>query len=463
MEWFTKNREVDALSVDTVSDVGTAWPIINSFNCAHPGTNPFVQRAWLETWLEHFRPADGHAEFLIFRARDEEVVGYLPCWVTQLPLGPEVYRFMDEGGANSLDFPCSAPVGYLLLALKNYFRTKKRGVIFRFYDVDEHSILAKALAGTKSVFCVRLYPCPRVDLSDGWETYAHTRLTSKRRSELRRLDRRLSALGPLGHIVIRNTVLLVRHAHLVEQLFELHRLRFERVLNTSGFGGLRMQSFYKKLITRTAQEGTLYLSIMTIGDQAVSFVLGFVEANRLIDCIPAFDPSLAPFGIGHIHLHRIMRELPGQGINIFDFSKGDSVYKAKWATSNSANLLIAVPYHLPLPGYFWLAILNGKDALRVQLRRWGVMMLAKRLLGTISYWRKHPLATASPKLKPLLFDPSGIDLTQPVLFQEATKWTPAVKLVVFRALARGAAAYVAGKKVVMIWPNKRTETINIIV
>jgi CelD/BcsL family acetyltransferase involved in cellulose biosynthesis len=446
------------LHVEAVSDPESAWHDIDSFNQAHPGMNPFVRRAWLQTWLTHFRPTKGRAEFLFIRDGEGPVVAYLPCWVTQMPLAPAVYRFMGEARANSLDLPSVAPMDEVLETLAHHFQRMSRGVILRLYDVDERSALAAALARIKGVARIQLYPCPRAELWDGWEPYAQGRLSSKRRSEMRRLERRLSALGPVDVVLIRDATSLARHERLVHELFELHRLRFERILNTSGFSNPRMRPFYEELIARTAQEGTLFLSVMTIGGQAVSFVLSLAEHDRVIDCIPAFDPSLAPFSVGHLHLFRILRELPGAGIHVFDFSKGGSVYKAKWATSTSANLRLAVPYRLSPAGRAWFAALNGRDAAKVYLRRRGVTAWIKRALGTLSYWRDAAgVEAAEPKPVPL--DPSGLDVTQPVSLIAAASWSPPVRSAVFRAIAKGASAYVTGQAVALVWPDGRSEAI----
>lgn len=445
------------LRVQVVSDPTKAWDDIESFDRDHPGSSPFVRRAWLESWLDHARPNHGRPEFLLIRDEDR-LVAYIACWVDTLALGPEIYRFMGEGMSNELDISSIAPMDEVFAALESHFRQKRRGAILRLYDVEDGSTLAKHVAGIPGSACIELYRCPRVELTDGWEAYRRDRLNSKRRSDLSRRERRLASLGRIELVSIRDAASLAKYRHLVSESFELHRQRFESVLNTSGFSDPRMRPFYDDLIARTAEEETLYLSILTIQGRAASFVLALAKGTRLIDCIPAFDPSLAPFGVGHIHMHHLLRALPDQGIDVFDFSKGEGTYKAKWANGGSANLRLALGYRLTRIGRGWFAALNAKDEVKVYLRHRGVNERVKSLVGAARY-RLHGSPGATDKEPTAtLTDPAGLELTRSVTYDVASAWSLPLRSAVYRAIATGALAYVLEGRVAMVWPD-RAETI----
>lgn len=447
------------LHVEAISDLAAVWARIDQYGRLNPGVNPFVRRAWLETWLAHFEPRSGLPEVLFFQDDAEVVVGYAPFWTRRLPLGPRLYSFMGEGMANSLDLASVAPVDQVLAALADYLRQQRHGAVLRLYDVDEHSSLAAACANQGGASQLTLYPCPRVELQDGWEAYVRGRLKSKRRTELNRLERRLAALGQVDVVHIRDASSLSGHWDLVGSLFDLHRQRFERAWNTSRFGDPQMRTFYEELFVRCAQEGSLFLSIMTVDGRAVSFVFALGDGTRIIDCIPAFDPCLADFGVGHLHIYRILQDLPGTGATVFDFSKGAATYKAKWATSSSANLRITIPFGLSWIGRAWFLALNGRDAAKVSLRQRGVTARVKIALGSLAYLRRRSGGRRELEPVPRPLDAADLGPAEPVRLHLTDQWSNPLRTVVFRALAKGASASIHGELVVLVWPDNRAEAI----
>jgi CelD/BcsL family acetyltransferase involved in cellulose biosynthesis len=115
-----------------------------------------------------------------------------------------------------------------------------------------------------------------------------------------------------------------------------------------------------------------------LNDRLLAFTFGVVHDRTLIGVVNAFDPEYADCSPGHVNLSLFMQYLNSRGFEHFDFSKGDSLYKRKWARDSVWQYHFTVPAGLSGPGFGAISrLVMAKD----YARKMGLTARAKRILG----------------------------------------------------------------------------------
>lgn len=131
-----------------------------------------------------------------------------------------------------------------------------------------------------------------------------------------------------------------RHLNLEKQMqefYELHQRRWER-LNISGtFSVEKVRKFYLDVADAFSQKGWLDLSFMTVDGQAVSAVCGFNYNQRFYYGVTAFDPKYAEYSVGNLHIMHLIEDAIKSGTREFDFLIGDEIYKLYWTRLARSN------------------------------------------------------------------------------------------------------------------------------
>ena len=89
-------------------------------------------------------------------------------------------------------------------------------------------------------------------------------------------------------------------------------------------------NFYHELIFPMIQKGKALLICVNVDNKPISMSLAFIEGNKMIGSVKAFNPDYYKFNIGHIELGKLIEWCFDNNIQILDFSKGEYEYKTKW-------------------------------------------------------------------------------------------------------------------------------------
>lgn len=266
---------------------------------------------------------------------------------------------------------------FLRMVLEELARIDPSGVVV-FADVNSETALYQVLASIGN--CMPLYLCPYVEIGGDWEVRYREILPSKRRREVSRALQALSLVGRVEHRVVDGSD-PDRLDAVLSECARLHSLRFSHTFNTSRFSEPRMLRAYKVLMSRLAAENGALISYLTVEEEMVSFILGFVEGKTFIDSVPAIDPAFTRYSIGHVHLSLLLPYLNSIGITRFDFSKGDATYKRKWCSG------VATQYRfvcaLSRRATWRERMVNYLHGVKDFGRRTGINSRLKRTLGAI--------------------------------------------------------------------------------
>ncbi len=289
----------------------------------------FSSPAFLETWWERFGSC--YEFFGLLGYTGNRLVAAMPLYRASSRIRSP-WRVVGDTFYNVVSIPAiGSNLEPFLYSVVSYLGSDSRRGDLIICDVPDNSELFEILNRLGRLDY--LYECPFVDIGGkAPDVYAKV-LSNKRRAEVRRGRRRLDRVGSVSHLIIdgHDAAML---AEILPYCIQLHGERFSETTNTSGFSEPRYRSFYETLLSRMVSRDEALLSVVLLDDIPISFVLGFINEKTFIDAIPAFDPAFAKFGLGHVNIALLLEELSERGFEVFDFSKGNSVYKQKWATGS---------------------------------------------------------------------------------------------------------------------------------
>jgi len=113
----------------------------------------------------------------------------------------------------------------------------------------------------------------------------------------------------------------------LETMLEHNRRRFPNTW--------RARDYYANLVRRCLPERTLLLSEMLVGGQPVGWELDLDYRGRIYKYIAAFDPAFARWSPGHLHSYLSLEKALADGLEVYDFLRGNEAFKARWATGST--------------------------------------------------------------------------------------------------------------------------------
>jgi len=306
-------------------------------------TNVFMRYYWLTKWIEYFGVST-RQRIICFYSEKDKLIGFCPlCYKKNNFFKCKIYRVIGHDKSAYLNLPIK--YGYIKEVYKLLFKYLSKlelSSMFIFQDISEESkdykILDELLDNYKGAKNF-LYYCPFVSFDNEWQYFFKKHCKrSKKRSELLKFKRKLDKLGKVKLIRINNYDEYINYKKQIINTFNLHKKRFKDTFNTSGYSNIHYRDFYLNIIEKFCYSEDIEISLLCIDNEVISFILVFRQTDTLIDCIPAIDPAFKKYSLGHIHLMLLFKNLcVDSKINFFDFSKGNSVYKNKWANGSLKN------------------------------------------------------------------------------------------------------------------------------
>ena len=287
--------------------------------------NPFMRIAWLTCWYAVYHPA-GWTEHVVVLRRGVDLVAVAPLVVHRI--GPvRFFRFAGHGLGNYLDIIASeedrAPA---ISALLRHVAAARPSVL-EWHDLNSESPSAHLVPGR----CARLYSNPRAIFGDDWDT--HFRATVADRKDRRRLTRKCELLEQHGQVTHVPEV-LAADEKLFAEIRDLHRRRFAGTPNP-----LLQDRFWTFLgrLARMSLGRDLVISLLRLDERLISVLVGMRADRTFVSYMLAFEPSLARYSPGHVHVLRQQQYFINAGWHALDFSKGDDSYKRRWSNGATAN------------------------------------------------------------------------------------------------------------------------------
>lgn len=357
-------------------------------------TNPYGSYAYLSVFLKHHLKGNYYF-FDIFE--DDKKIGIIPfeCSIDSKLFGVKYFRFV--GYMNSTNYEqyiCrDEDMKKVHDIFIDYLNEQKFSTIINYYDINSSSPLYTILIDSKLRKSINyLYVCPCLRFSDDFdEFFKNVFPASKKRTELKKFQRKLSEIGELRMINIDDEDAYVKNKAYIDQIYRVHRERFADVYATSFFGSLKKRPYYSELIESLMKNHKGFLSLLVLDDIVIAFILCLTNGEVLVDWIPAFDPSFSKYSLGIVQYKMLFEELcsPNYSYKVFDYSKGSSVYKRKWAKEETANYQFVIRLASNnLLSFLIYLIETCRFKLKCYLRKKGLLKKAKAFIGRVLAWRR---------------------------------------------------------------------------
>ena len=353
--------------------------------------NPFLSYAFLSVYLKYY-PKGNFYFYNIYE--DDRLIAIIPfeCTFESKLLSIKKFRFIGYRQFNYEQYICEdKDMNKVHHIFMMYLENQKFNIVLNIYDINSASPLYNVLnSDNKQSTKLSLYSCPCLQFTDNFEDFFKTVYTSsKKRSELKKFQKKVSELGNFKIVNIEDKVSYDNNLDYLNQIYKVHTERFSGVYATSFFGSEKMRPYYSELIKSLMYDEKGHISLLILDEVVIAFIFCLTNGKVLIDWIPAFDPAFARYSLGIVQYKMLFEDICKQGkYKLFDYSKGSSVYKRKWAKEETQNY----QFIINLSKFNPFALLNYlidkyKFTFKVYLRNKGVLSFIKHKLGEVIEWK----------------------------------------------------------------------------
>ncbi|MEQ8156916.1 MAG: GNAT family N-acetyltransferase, partial [Clostridiaceae bacterium] len=249
-----------------------------------------------------------------------QTIGILPLEKRKIGYVIYGYRF-----SNYLGYICKeSDVEEVDKEITEYLSIKRKNIIIKYYDINTSDKLYNLLINDKFSKGLYLYDCPSCKVTEEFNYLFQKAIpNSKKRTELKKFERKLEMLGKIDVIHIDTLELWEKWKYIFPSLVEVHRNRFSRIYISPDLCFHQNAEYYSKMFESLVVERKAYLSILLLDNVAISFLYAVVSDGIIMDWMPAFDPAFSKYNLGTVHLMKIFKYVcENERYRIFDFSKG---------------------------------------------------------------------------------------------------------------------------------------------
>jgi CelD/BcsL family acetyltransferase involved in cellulose biosynthesis len=179
--------------------------------------------------------------------------------------------------------------------------------------------------------------CPYILLPETWDIYKNQYCPSKKRLKTLLYSQRSLEKDHTVELQELNGDDDSLDAKL-QILYKLHQQRWLAQIGKSKFTEQRSRDFYFEVSKILRKNGWLSLSSLNVDGKPVALIWGFKYQNVWMDMTPVFDPEYSKFSVGQIQIMKIIESAIQEGFTKFDFLKGGSEYKQRWAQNTIDNI-----------------------------------------------------------------------------------------------------------------------------
>lgn len=368
-------------------------------------SNPFYSYAFLSVFLKYNPKGDYY--FFDIIGEDGKLWGIAPfeCTMNCALLQVKKLRFLGYRKLNYCGYVCKeSDYAEVHTAMMAFFAEQPYMVLFNYYDINDGSPLFEIIDKDKRCYSKsKLYVCPCLHFKENFgDFYKEVFKSSKKRTELKKFQKKLMEIGDFKIINVKNKKDFEENKLLLDQIYKVHSERFADVYATSFFGSETMRPYYSELIESLLIDEKAYISLLVMDETVIAFIFCLTNGHVLIDWIPAFDPAYSKYNLGTVQYKMLFEEMcrPDSPYTLFDYSKGSSVYKRKWAKEETANYQFLLKSN---KGGWFISILGWLDMLKFSFKCWlrdhGILHKVKDWLGSVLQFFSKKEKTVLPVLK----------------------------------------------------------------
>lgn len=365
-------------------------------------TNPFIEYEFVYNW---WKILGSHENVEILAVQEHNrIIAFLPFQFKKTWFG-YMAHFLALGVANYMDIIVRRPDANraIMFALDELIKSKK-SIVFYLHGLLESTstpfVLSKYVNARNMKERHFSIVTPFINLENlDFDEYMRPR------KKLHGMDRREKRLRALGDVSLQ-----VVEANEMSDIVRLHRRRWEKKNDTSGFSTARKQEFFKYLAELPSGKFSVRLTTLQLQDEKIAFTYGFTCRTRYLGYVLGHDSDFDCYGPGRLLIKEKVSQLISDGIQKLDMSIGYEPYKMEWNTDVdytrksifSTNTIRAKIFR----NLLWV-----KDILISKVKKYRAAVLFRRNTigklkyflrqkGSFSYWVRG----ISSKLFPFIYD-----------------------------------------------------------
>lgn len=205
---------------------------------------------------------------------------------------------------------------------------------------------------------------PYIDLTMGWEAYEGT-LTAKKRSDMRRRQRRLSERGRVAVDVHDGRTDL---EGLLAEGFAVEGAGWKGRAGTAIASSARTRRLYTEAARWAAQRGWLRLAFLRVGGRAIAFdyclqVDGFHYLLKT-----GYDPGFASFAPGNLLRREMIRNAFAEALQAYEFAGAEEPWKQEW-TATTREIVVLEAWAPTAAGRALASVAASQRVMRRMRRR----------------------------------------------------------------------------------------------
>jgi len=353
----------------------------------------FQSFAWLQAWQAHVGTRTGTSPVIVAGRHPDGTVLFI------LPLAVERrrgLRYLTFLGADLCDY--NAPLLHRAFSamvdasafsvLWPRILVRLRGDLRFGFDVVDLPKMPERVDGQRNpLMGLTRQPNPSgahlARLSGSWdEFYERKRSAATRRTERKQLRQ----LAKLGEVRFVDQLEGEERTRTLDVLFEQKAQSFARMGVPNIFKRPGYSELFRAFATDPACRHLVHLSRLEVGPTIAAASIGFTACSCYYLVLSSYDGgAMARVGPGRAHLQELLRFAIRSGIDVFDFTIGDELYKEDWSDAR-----LTLYDHLSaanLQGALAVGLIAGfrttKRAIKQNATLWRLFSSGRSRLGAI--------------------------------------------------------------------------------
>lgn len=337
------------LAIEIIVDSPSFRDIREDWNALAAETGASIFQTWEWSW--HWWKANSKGKKLsILTVRDGlKLIAIAPLYRSSSHLGLpiKVISFLGTGGTDYLGIIATRGDGGTALSfLLDYLfdLTGWDAIDLQQLPVDHGTVagLIQEKAIVTGLVCVfeAQDACYSLSLPGSWEEYI-AGLSKKFRWNVQYYSRRLEREHEVSfRLSNKETV-----KEDIELFFKLHQKRFLDKKKPGAYLNPKFRKFHAGLAADLCESDWLRLYFLEINGDPVAALYGFQFEGSFYYYLGGFEPDWGCMSVSTVLIGKSIENSIGEGLNTFDFLRGQEPYKQKWLASESFNhrLVISRP------------------------------------------------------------------------------------------------------------------------
>lgn len=340
---------------------------------------------WMATWYRHIGSKRDLTPIIVVGTTGDNICFLIPLAVERSGMVHRLIWF----GADLADY--SAPLlAHDFPRLTDDFRQVWRDVVtliwsrvrFDLIDLDRMPAITCWTVHNPFIDLPNLWVEPYsghiASLTDNWQQFYTSKVSSSNRQTDRRKFKNLAKMGDIQYVTVTDEADIRRT---VSALIEQKRASYRRMGVEDLFDREGYPEFFHAVAGDAKLADRIHITRLDVGNQIAASGICLRHRDREYLVMASYDEEFAKHSPGRKHLHELMTDAINHDIRQYDFTIGDEPYKFDWS-----DIHIPLLRHVKAAsarGIPVVAVMRARQRVDVWYNTPGRLPMAKRLVKQV--------------------------------------------------------------------------------